>query len=526
MQRRELLKASAAGLSALAMPAVLRAAENRRLTFIPQADLAVLDPVWTTADVTRNHGYLVFDTLYGLDASYRAQPQMVEAHGVEEDGRRWRLSLREGLKFHDGSPVLARDVVASLKRWAARDAFGLALLQATDELAAVDDKVVQFRLKRPFALLPDALGKPGSNMPCIMPERLAKTDPFQPVTEMVGSGPYRFVASERVSGSQVVYERFDGYVPRASGSASFTAGPKRAHLERIHWTVIPDAATAANALLSGEADWWEQPPVDLLALLAPGGKVSVKVDDAASSIGIMRFNFLFPPFDNPAIRRAILPAINQADFMTAVAGSDRHYWRDHIGVFNAVSPLATDAGTAVMAGNADAAKRALEAAGYRGERVVVLAPGDFPSIYALAEVGSDLLRKLGMTVDLQVLDWGTVVQRRTSKAPPDQRGWNIFFTYLQGPNEFSPAAHLGIRANGDKAWFGWPDDPKLEALRQDWFAATDLANQKRICRAIQDEAWRFVPFVPLGQYFLPTAYRRDLQGVREGFAQFYDVHFG
>lgn len=526
MRRRDLLKASAAGLAGFAMPAVLRAAQDRQLTFIPQSDLAVLDPVWTTADVTRNHGYLVFDTLYGLDEGYAPQPQMLAGHAMEEDGKRWRLSLRDGLVFHDGTPVRASDVVASLKRWAARDPFGLALLQVTDELAAVDDKVVQFRLKRPFPLLPDALGKPGSNMPCIMPERLAATDPFQPVSEMIGSGPYRFIAGERVSGSQVVYERFAGYVPRADGRASFTAGPKVAHFERIKWTVIPDPATAANALLSGEADWWEQPPVDLLALLAPGGKVSVKTDDPSSAIGIMRFNFLFPPFDNEAIRRAILPAISQADFMTAVAGSDRHYWRDRIGVFNAVSPLASDAGTEVMAGNIEAAKRALAAAGYRGERVVVLAPGDFPSIYALAEIGADLLRKIGMDVDLQVLDWGTVVQRRTSKLPPDQRGWNIFFTYLQGPNEFSPAAHLGIRANGDKAWFGWPNDPKLEALRQGWFAATDLAAQQRLCREIQEEVWRFVPYIPLGQYFLPTAYRRDLKGVREGFAQFYDVQLG
>jgi peptide/nickel transport system substrate-binding protein len=240
----------------------------------------------------------------------------------------------------------------------------------------------------------------------------------------------------------------------------------------------------------------------------------------------MRFNFLFPPFDNAAIRRAILPAINQADFMTAVAGADRRYWRDKVGVFNVVSPLATEAGVEIMAGDIEKAKRALHAAGYQGERVVALAPADFPSIYALAQVGADLLQKIGMNVDLQALDWGTVVQRRTSKQPPDQHGWNIFFTYLQGPNEFSPAAHLGIRANGDKAWFGWPSDPPLEALRQAWFEALDLPAQQRLCREIQEEVWRFVPFIPLGQYFLPTAYRRGLAGVREGFAQFYDVRPG
>ena len=225
MRRRDLLKASAAGVAGLAMPAVLRAEGERVLRFVPQSDLAVLDPVWTTADVTRNHGYLVFDTLYGVDRSYAPQPQMVAGHVVENDGKTWRLTLRDGLRFHDGEKVRAADVVASIKRWAARDAYGLALLGATDALAATSDTVVEFRLKAPFPQLPNALAKPGSNMPCIMPERLAATDPFKPVTEMIGSGPYRFVAGERVSGSQVVYEKFAGYLPRGSGEPSYTAGP-------------------------------------------------------------------------------------------------------------------------------------------------------------------------------------------------------------------------------------------------------------------------------------------------------------
>jgi peptide/nickel transport system substrate-binding protein len=523
MRRRDILKASAAGVAGLAMPSLLRADSTKTLTFIPQSDLSVLDPVWTTADVTRNHGYLVFDTLYGLDASYAPQPQMLAGHSIEDDGMRWRLTLRDGLTFHDGTPVHASDVVASLRRWAARDAFGLALMEATDELAAAGDRVVQFRLKKPFPLLPAALGKPGSNMPCIMPERLAATDPFKPVTEMVGSGPYRFLAGERVSGSRVVYEKFADYVPRAGDQPSFTGGPKIAYVDRVIWTVIPDPTTAANALVSGEVDWWEAPLVDLIPLLQANGNVTVTQDDPQSAIGIMRFNFLLPPFDNPAIRRAILPAINQADFMTAVAGADRHYWRDKVGVFNTVSPSATEIGTDIMEGDIDKAKRSLAQAGYRGERVVALTPADFPAINALAQIGTDVLRKIGMTVDLQALDWGTVVQRRTSKQAPDKGGWNIFFTYLQGVNEFDPAAHLGIRANGERAWFGWPTDPALEALRQDWLAAADPATQQAICREIQQEAWRFVPYIPLGQYFQPTAYRRRLVGMRRGFAQFYNI---
>jgi peptide/nickel transport system substrate-binding protein len=252
MRRREFLAGSAA---TLALPAVARAQGSRVLKFIPQSDLTVLDPVWTTAYVTRNHAFMVFDTLYGQDSSYRVSPQMVAGHVVENDSRRWKLTLRDGLKWHDGDRVLARDCVASVQRWGKRDAFGQALLAATDELSAPDDRTIEFRLKKPFPLLPDALGKSPSLMCAMMPERLARTDAFTQVTELVGSGPYRFVASERVPGARAVYERFPDYVPRAEGTPDWTAGPKVVNFDRVEWTTIPDASTAASALRNGEQDW-------------------------------------------------------------------------------------------------------------------------------------------------------------------------------------------------------------------------------------------------------------------------------
>ena len=527
MRRRSFLAAGAALSGALAAPHVARAQGRRVLRFIPEADVAVLDPVWTTATITRNHGYLVFDTLYGQDAQFAVQPQMVEGHQVGADGRLWRLSLREGLRFHDGEPVRAQDVVPSIRRFAARDAFGRALMDATDELSAQDDRVVQFRLKRPFPLLPNALGKTGTSMPCIMPERLAKTDPNVQVTEMVGSGPFRFKADERVPGSRVVYERYDGYVPRPDGAATFTAGPKRVLLDRVEWQVIPDSSTAASALANGEVDWWQNPPADLQSLLrARAGAAGMKLEilDPGGSIGIMRFNQLFPPFDNPAIRRALLGAVDQREFMEAVAGDERSLVKDHVGVFSPGTPMATTDGTDRLVGPRDwaKAKADLAVAGYKGEKVVVLDPTDYPALHALALVAADALRRAGMNVDLVSTDWGTVVQRRTSKQPPDKGGWNIFFTYLSGTNNFDPASQLGIRGNGDAAWFGWPDAPRLEELRAAWFAAPDQATQRQICAEIQRQFFQDVPYIPLVAYYEMTAYRR-LSGVRMGFAQFYDV---
>jgi peptide/nickel transport system substrate-binding protein len=258
MRRRDLLRGAAAGLVAFAAPRIGRAERASKLVFVPPIDLTVLDPVVTGIRSTRNHAYLVFDTLYGIDTSWIAQPQMVEGHQVDEDGLVWTLALRDGLRFHDKEPVLARDVVASIRRFAARISFDDALMAATEELSAPDDRTVRFRLKRPFPHLPDALAGPGANVPAIMPERLAATSPFKPVAEIIGSGPYRFLSDEHISGARAAYERFPLYQPRTGGPLGFTSGPKIAHFDRVEWLTL-DNFSAMAALRSGEIDWWEGP---------------------------------------------------------------------------------------------------------------------------------------------------------------------------------------------------------------------------------------------------------------------------
>ncbi len=517
MRRRTLL---AAGAAALAAPRIVRAEGQATLNFVPQADLANLDPIWSTSDVSRHHGHAVFDSLYGIDAQFAVKPQMVAGATTSADGKLWELTLRDGLVFHDGTPVLARDAVASLQRWGKRDSFGGVLFGAVDELSAPSDKMLRFRLSKPFPLLPDALATT-ANMAAIMPERLARTDPYTQVTEMVGSGPFRFVAGERVSGSRVVYQKFDRYVPRPDGVASYTSGPKVAHVDRVVWTVVPDAATVAAALGNGEFDWWENPVIDLVPQLRRDRGLSVVVKDTTGEMGCMRFNQLFPPFDNAAIRRVVLAAVNQKEVMEAVAGADPSLIRTPNGLFSNGTPMASEAGLSAMTGAIDPA--ALKAAGYQGERVVVLAASDFPTINAMAQVAADTLKRLGFNVDYQSLDWGTVVQRRASKEPPDKGGWNVFFTYLGGTNNVSPASHLAIRANGARAWFGWPDLPKTEALRLAWFDAPDVTAQQTVARALQAQALQDVPYVPMGMYYQPTAFRKTITGVPDGFPQFYGV---
>ena len=531
MFRRDMFRSTlGAALGALAAPRLARAqpAGAGTLRFVPQADAAILDPIITTGLVNRNHGFLVFDTLYGVDLDGVMRPQMVAGHTIENDGRLVTMTLRDGLMFHDGGPVRARDVVASLKRWASRDAFGSSLMLVVDELSAPDDRTVRWRLKRPFPLLPDALGKVGAIVAFIMPERLAMTDSALPVKELVGSGPFRFRADQHVPGSVLVYEKFAGYVPRPQGTASLLSGPKTAHFDRVEWRVIPDAATAAAALQRGEIDWWDQPIADLLPTLKRNPGLVVENLDPYGNVGVLRFNHLQPPFDNPAIRRAVLGAVRQRDYMTAVAGDDQALWKDGIGFFAPGGVMANAEGMAALGGTTgiEASKAALKAAGYKGERVLLMAPTDFPAINAMSEVAADMFRKLDMNLDYQAMDWGSMLRRMGSKEAPEKGGYNAFCTYSAGVTQLNPSAHNFLRGSGEKATFGWSTSPQLEALRDAWFDAPDAAAQQAIGVQAQRQAFIDAPYVPLGLFYQPTAYRKELTGVLKGLPLFWNVRRG
>jgi peptide/nickel transport system substrate-binding protein len=522
LPRRRFLAASAA---AVAAPHIVRAQSGRVLKFIPQSDLSVLDPVWSAAYVVRNHGMMVFDTLYGLDATYQPQPQMAAGHRIEDDGKTWLITLRDGLAWHDGQKVLARDCIASIRRWGARDSFGQTLMAVTDALDAPDDRTIRFRLKRPFPLLPAALGKAGSNVCVMMPERLANTDPFKQVTEMIGSGPFRYVAKERVAGSLVVYERNAAYVPRPSGTPSFIAGPKIVHVDRVEWHVLPDPTTAVGAMQADEQDWWEAPTFDLLPLLRRAQNLTVPAPTPLGFLGGLRFNCLQPPFNNAALRRALLGAVNQQDFMIAAAGTDNRNWHTPVGVFCPQSPMASDAGMSVLTGPRDmaAVKRAVAASGYVGDKVVVPVPSDFPNLRALADVGVDMMQKAGLNVQANYTDWGSMLQSLVKTDPVEKGGWSAFYTYWSGLDQFDPAVHVWIRGNGSAAARGWPTSPKLEALRNAWLAAGDLAAQKQIAADIQRQVFEDVPYIPLGQILPTWAYQRNITDVLQGYALFWNV---
>jgi peptide/nickel transport system substrate-binding protein len=523
MKRRDLLK-TAAATATLALPNIGAAQGSKTINFVPQADLALLDPVFTSGLVTRNHGMMVYDQLYGLDESFTPQPQMAEGHTIENDGKVWKITLREGLKFHDGTPVLARDAVASIDRWTQIDVFGQNVRAATDEMTATSDRVIQFRLKKPFPLLSTALAKPSSFCP-VLPERLARTPGHVQVTDTTGSGPFRFIPSERVAGSRAVYEKFAGYVPRSGGTPSFAAGPKIVYIDRVEWHTIPDAATAAAALQAGEIDWWEQPTPDLIPLLRRSKDILVEAKEKGGLMGMIRFNHLVPPFDNPAIRRAFLAGINQTDYMTAVMGEDRSLWNDKCGFFLPGSPFASDAGMEALSGprSFDAVKRNLDAAGYKGEKVVFVVPTDLPALNAMSQIAGDMFQRTGVNLDYQALDWGTVLPRLANKEGLDKGGWSVWCNYIPGVIAVSPATQSYVRGIGRAGTFGWPTSARLEALRDQFLDASALEDQRRITSDLQLQAFQDVPYIPTGAWMQPFAFRRTLTDILNGFPMFHNV---
>jgi peptide/nickel transport system substrate-binding protein len=517
-KRSALLRSMSAVLGTFALASILSipvalAQGQRVLKFVPQADLRILDPITTTAYITRNHGYMIYDTLFATDAKFQVQPQMVDKYELSKDQLTYTFTLRDGLKFHDGQPVRSADCIASIQRWAKRDVLGQKMAEATESWKAVNDRTFTLKLKRPFPPVLEALGKPSSNVPFIMPERIAKTDASTNITEAIGSGPFKFVKEEWVPGSKVVYVKNMDYVPRKE-APSWAAGGKVAKVDRVEWIYIPDSATAAAALSAGEVDWWEFFPPDLIPVLARNKSIKVENIDPMGSMGLLRFNFLHPPFNNQKMRQALLYVVDQNDYVLGTAG-DLKNGHACYSYFTCGTPLSSEVGAEPAKGKRDfeKAKQLINESGYKGEKIVIIDATDQPLVHSQSLLTAELLHKLGLNVEVQASDWGTLVTRRASKEPVEKGGWSIFHSWFVGPDFISPAVNSPLRASGEKAWFGWPTDAKLEELREMWFAATDPVASKKAADAVQARAFEFVPYVPTAQFVTPTAYRSNLSGV-------------
>ena len=497
-------------------PAAVRAQSVMRL--VPQADLKILDTVQTTNNITSNHGYMIYDTLFSLDSKLVPKPQMVESYTRSPDGLTWSFKLRPGLKFHDGQAVAAKDAVASILRFSKRIPAGVTMMSFAKEIVATGPDTFEIRLNKPFGLVLETLAGP-ENPLFITREADALGDPNTAITTAVGSGPFIFVREEWVPGSKVVYRKNPDYRPRSEPADGF-AGGKMAKVDRVEWLVIPDANTAVQALIKGEVDIIEIPQTDLLPLVRKDPNITVKVIDRVGTQGVFRPNHLIPPFNNPKARQALLYATgDQKDYLASMIGF-ADYEKPCWAVFICGTPNETQAGVGAWAkgdkkANIEKAKELLKEAGYKGEKVVILDPVEAHLAHSQAVVTAQKLREIGMNVDLQAIDWGTQSARRQIKDPPDKNpgAWNIFHTWAGGLAMNSPLSNTPTPSACDgKNWFGWPCDEELEKIRLEYPLAPP-EKQKEIVERLQKRFYEVVPYIPVGQFFAPIAHRKSLNGI-------------
>jgi peptide/nickel transport system substrate-binding protein len=476
------------------------------------SDLKIIDPIWTTALISTHHGLMIYDTLFALDERLQPKPQMVESWKVSDDNRNWTFMLRDGLEWHDGLPVTAEDCVASIRRWSARDGMGQKLMSHVSELTAIDAKTFTMKMKEPYGLVIATLAKPSANMLFVMPKRVAETDPNTQLTDTTGSGPFIFKKDEWKPGEKAVYLKNTRYRPRAEAPSGF-AGGKVVKVDRVEWLWIADPQTQVNALINGEIDLIEQPQHDLIPLLTADPNISFLVIAPMGRQYAFRFNVLHKPFDNAKVRQAVAYAFNQLDFLQATIGNPKYY-RVCKSLFPCGSPLETTKGwDDALDSNFGKAKELLQQAGYDGAPVVLMQSTDIASLSNLAPVAKSLLEKAGFRVDLQAMDWQTLVARRTKKDPPASGGWSAFLTSWGSVDVLDPVATSFLNTSCEKAMFGWPCDAELERLRDAFANETDSARQKTIAEAVSERAFAYPTHIQLGQYLQPSAFRNNLRGL-------------
>jgi peptide/nickel transport system substrate-binding protein len=498
-------------LTVAAVMTVVSAHSETVLRVVMNQDLKIVDPIWTTVYVTRNHGYMVYDTLFALDERREPKPQMVDKFAISADGLTYTFTLRDGLLWHDGAPVTAEDCVASIKRWAARDTMGQKLMSLAEGLSVVDAKTFVLKLKEKGGLVLPALAKPSAVPAFMMPTRVAETDPNKQISEFVGSGPFVFKKEEWKPGDTVVNVKFDKYKPRPE-PASGLAGGKVAKVDRVEWRYISDQQQAINALITGEVDFVEQAAHDLHPLLKADVNIKMWVLNPLGSFYFFRPNHLHKPFDNPKIRAALWYAFNQEDFLKAAIG-DPEYYKVCRAQFICGTALESAKGMdGLLTSDFEKAKAVLKEAGYSGTPIVLMHPTDQNVLASLAPVAKQLMEKAGFKVDMQSMDMQTMVTRRAKREPIDKGGWHAFITSQASIDGLDPLMASTFNSSCEKAWVGWPCDPEMEKLRDQYARETDPAKQKALAEAIQVRSIEMTTHINLGQFLIVSAARKSVTG--------------
>jgi peptide/nickel transport system substrate-binding protein len=502
--------------AALAFVAASSAQAQSTLKIVAQADLKIVDPIITTADVTASHAYNIYDVLFAEGDKFDPKPQMAESWSKSADGLTWSFKLRSGLKFHDGSPVTAKDVVPSLKRWGVKIIGAQIMFSRIADIVATGNDTFEIRFKEAFGPVLEVLSNSG-NAAFIMREKEATTDPNTAITENIGSGPFTFVKEEWVPGSKVVYKKNAAYVPRAEAPDGYGGG-KVVKVDRLEWMYIPDPATGVQALGAGEVDVMEYFPADLEPMVKSNPQVATRVINKLGNQLVWRPNHLVPPFNNPKVRQVLLYALDQKAFLDVIAGGtdlQKPCWSPYV----CGSPLETQAGLGDWSkpgSHKEKAKQLLKESGYKNEPVVILSASDNKVVTEMALITDQALKEVGFNTRLDIMDWSTLLVRRQTRESPEtnRAGWNVIFSYAAGNFMGNPITNTTAPTPCDgKNWFGWPCDEQLEKIRQEFLTISTDAQRKDWIDRFQTRFYEVVPYLPVGQYLAKIGYRKNVEKI-------------
>jgi len=472
-------------------------------------ELQVLDPIVTTINSARVFAYLVFDTLVSIDSQGRFHPQMLEGWEVSPDRLTWRFALRDGLEFHDGTPVTAEDCVASIRRWARREAFGAAMMDAAREISVTGPKTFELRLSRPFAFVIEALGRSGHQIPVIMPARLASMDAAVAVPEVMGSGPFLFLRNEWRPGERASFVRNPRYRPRAEAPDGLSGG-KVVRMERVELISVTDQSTRAAALQAGELDWLEILPPDFVAPMRRNRNVVVgRPAGVDQFLALLNVNHAAPPFNDLRARQALQAAVLQPEVMAAMGLPEDLVVPQCGSIYMCGWDGASEAGLEpIRASGTERARALLRESGYRGEPVAFLHAQTSALLNPIGLVVADQMRRAGFNVDLQSSDYATVAQKRLSRT-----GWAVAPIVNNGIDLVNPIANPLVAFNCSDNSPGWYCDPAMTELLSRYATEDDPAGQRRLADGIQAAMHRNVSYVLAGQFAGPPAWRANLTGV-------------
>src|SRR5881296_213508 len=444
-----------------------------------------LDAHWTTASITETLTNHIYEGLYSLDSGARPIPMLAEGHTVSRDGLTYTFKLRQGVKFHNGKEMTSEDVVASLARWGKQSVYGKALFAQVVDWKALDKYTVEMKLKEKSAIVLISLAVP-NNFGAIYPKEIAeKFPPEQKVTEYIGTGPFKL--AEWKPDQYIRMVRFDDYKSRNEPPNGYGGG-KTAWVDEIRRVPVPEVATRVAQVETGELEFADDLNLDAYDRLKKNSNVKAIVAIGNGWL-IAVLNKKEGLMTSQKLRQAWQAAIDIEPIMKNVAGGHSEFYRmDSSLIMTEIAAWHTKlSGLPWNERNRDKAKRLLQEAGYKKEPVRFMTTQEYKWMYDFALLTKQQLEDIGFNIDLQVVDWATLVKRRNNP-----KEYDVFTTGMG--SFYDPTHHIYLTPG----WPGWTTDEDIAKIQQELARETDPKKRMALWEKQTRQFYEKVPVIRYG----------------------------